>query len=98
MSVTGAIQHSCNEFFYEVGYRLGLTGEYLTNSETGQSTEIRSDVQGLEALQKYAIMFGLGEKTGIEIPESEPQISDEDAVKLQTIGDIVAFMEKQQIK
>ena len=81
LNVTGAIQHSCNEFFYDVGYKLGLTGEYLTNSENGQSTEIRSDTQGLELLQKYAIMFGLGEKTGIEIPESEPQISDEDAVR-----------------
>lgn len=81
LSVSGALQNSCNEFFYDIGYRLGLTGEYITNSETGQSTEIRSDAQGLEKLQKYAMMFGLGEKTGIEIPESKSQISDEDAVR-----------------
>lgn len=81
LSVAEALQHSCNEFFYEVGYRLGLTGEYLTNSSSGEQTEIRSDVQGLDTLQKYAMMFGLGEKTGIEIPESAPQISDEDSIR-----------------
>ena len=81
LNVSGAIQHSCNEFFYEVGYRLGLTGEYLRDDATGEKNEIRSDAQGLDALKKYASMFGLNENTGIEIPESSPQISDEDAVR-----------------
>lgn len=81
LNVSGAIQHSCNEFFYEVGYRLGLTGEYSRDDVTGATTEIRSDAQGLDALKKYASMFGLNENTGIEIPESSPQISDEDAVR-----------------
>ena len=81
LNVSGAIQHSCNEFFYEVGYRLGLTGEYLRDDATGETNEIRSDAQGLDALKKYASMFGLNDNTGIEIPESSPQISDEDAVR-----------------
>lgn len=81
LNVSGAIQHSCNEFFYEVGYRLGLTGEYSTDEKTGVQSEMRSDAQGLDALKKYASMFGLNENTGIEIPESSPQISDEDAVR-----------------
>ena len=81
LNVSGAIQHSCNEFFYEVGYRLGLTGEYLTDEKTGVQNEMRSDAQGLDALKKYAGMFGLNENTGIEIPESSPQISDQDAVR-----------------
>ena len=36
---------------------------------------------GIERLSKYAEMFGLGETSGLEIPEREPQISDEDAVR-----------------
>ena len=81
LNVSGAIQHSCNEFFYEVGYRMGLTGEYLVDDTTGEKNEIRSDAQGLDVLKKYASMFGLNENTGIEIPESSPQISNEDAVR-----------------
>ncbi len=56
---------SCNSFFYEVGYDLGLdeNGEYC------------SDL-GVKKIKKYAEEFGLGETTGIEIPESSPQISD----------------------
>ena len=39
-----------------------------------------SDV-GLEKLAKYADLYGLSEKTGIEIAESEPQVSDMDSVR-----------------
>ena len=69
LNVTGGIQHSCNNFFYEVGYRLGTVGErYVT------------DV-GLRQLEKYADMYGLTETSGIEIEESTPQISDIDPVR-----------------
>lgn len=66
LDIVGAIQNSCNYFFYEVGYRLSTdaTGKY--NAE-----------QGLERLAKYADMFGLSEKSGIEIVENEPKVSDE---------------------
>ena len=58
-----------NDFFYEVGYRLGTSGnEY-------------NDAYGIERLQKYAEEFGLGDTTGLEITESEPQISDSDVVR-----------------
>lgn len=67
-NVIDAIKDSCNCYFYEVGYRLGSTGNGLSND------------LGLEKLAKYARMFGLGEKSGIEIEESEPQISDETIV------------------
>lgn len=63
-----AIRDSCNYYFYEVGYRLGSTGDGLSN-----------DI-GLAKLEKYARMFGLGELSGIEAEESEPQISDETIV------------------
>lgn len=70
LNVVDAIAHSCNSFYYDVGFRLGLDskGEY--------SSDIGTDILG-----KYASMFGLSEISGLEIPESEPQISDEDAVR-----------------
>lgn len=67
-TVVTAIRDSCNYFFYEVGYRLGSTGDGLSND------------LGLEKLAAYARMFGLGEVSGIETEESEPQISDETIV------------------
>lgn len=69
LNVTGGIRNSCNVFFYEVGYRLGLVGgTYYPDA-------------GLEKLANYADMYGLTEKSGIEIAESEPQVSDQDAVR-----------------
>ncbi len=47
LNVTGAITNSCNYFFSELGYRMGM-----------------------ETLREYLVQFGLGEKTGIEIPET----------------------------
>lgn len=67
-NVIDAIMDSCNCYFYEVGFRLGSTGNGLSN-------EI-----GLEKLANYATMFGLGDKSGLETEESEPQISDETIV------------------
>ena len=69
LNVTGGIQHSCNWFFYEVGYRLGIVGDTYNN-----------DV-GLNKLAKYADMYGLSETSGVEIEEYEPEISDTDSVR-----------------
>lgn len=69
LNVTGAIRHSCNVFFYELGYELGTVGDTYS-----------SDV-GLSKLQKYADMYGLTETSGIEIEESDPQVSNKDAVR-----------------
>lgn len=69
INVTNAIKDSCNVYFYELGYRLGLTGNnYSPNL-------------GLERLAYYADMYGLSETSGIEIEEATPQISDTDAVR-----------------
>ena len=69
LNVSGAITNSCNNYFYEVGYRLGLNaGSYDSD-------------KGLERLAKYADLYGLSETSGIEIPESEPKLSDTDAVR-----------------
>ncbi len=70
LTVTQAIGHSCNNYYYEVGFRLGMMSNGSYSSELG-----------IETLSMYAQMFGLGEKSGLEIPEREPQISDEDAVR-----------------
>lgn len=64
-NISEAIRDSCNYFFYEMGYRL--------STESGGYNEHK----GIAALKKYAALFGLDEKTGIEIPENDPQISDE---------------------
>ncbi len=69
LNVTGGIRNSCNVFFYEVGYRLGLVGNNY------------SPETGLQKLARYADLYGLTEKSGIEIAESEPQVSDQDAVR-----------------
>lgn len=86
LNVSGAITQSCNNFFYEMGFRLGLTPEAMGGLDradrTGETTAgKRSEKQALAKLEQYAMLFGLGQATGIEIPESEPQISDKDAVR-----------------
>ncbi len=69
LNVTGGIQHSCNNFFYEVGYRLGTIGDKY------------SPDLGLQKLTKYADLYGLTDVSGVEIEESAPQVSDIDAVR-----------------
>lgn len=70
LTVSTAIQHSCNYFFYEMGYRLGNgRGTYVDNEK------------GLNRLKKYATMYGLTSTSGIELSESEPTFSSEDIVR-----------------
>lgn len=69
LDVVGGIQNSCNYFFYEVGYRLAtVNGSYDTQA-------------GLDTLAKYADMFGLPEKSGVEIAEYSPDVSNIDPVR-----------------
>ncbi len=64
INVSEAIRDSCNYFFYEVGYRMSrINGNY-------------NEERGITALTKYASLFGFDETTGIEIPESDPEIAD----------------------
>ena len=69
LRIDGAIEHSCNYFFYEMGYRMARVGGTYNNDT------------GLATLYKYADMFGLSEKSGVEIVEEEPKVSDSDAVR-----------------
>jgi len=88
LSVEGAIQNSCNCFFYEVGYQLSLDRSSASADDDGDGTSdnvtFSSDL-GTDKLRKYAVEFGLGDTSGLEIPESDPQISDETSV-LSAIG------------
>lgn len=70
IGISKAIEESCNYFFYELGYRMATkdTGTY-------------SDITGVDRLQKYAGMFGFDSTSGIELPESKPQISDADSIR-----------------
>lgn len=78
-----SLRDSCNNYFYEIGYRLSLRDRTLigTDDKLGSTTaDYYSSNLGTEALKQYASLFGLDEKTGIEIPESNPEISDESSV------------------
>ena len=70
LNVVQALEHSCNVFFYQVGYDLGMDEEGNYDSD-----------RGTDKLAKYAEMFGLGETSGVEIPEAEPHISDEYSIQ-----------------
>ncbi len=70
INVTEAIMHSCNYFFFEVGYRLMSNGDGTY-----------SDSTGIKAIRKYATLFGLNERSGIEVSEAQPEISNVDAVR-----------------
>lgn len=70
INVSQAIQHSCNYFFYEMGYRLsGLSGTAVNNE------------RGLKKLEKYADKYGLTDLSGVELTEAQPHVSDSDAVR-----------------
>ncbi len=70
INVIDAIRVSCNYFFYEVGFRLG----------GGRTTGYSSD-QALEILAEYAAEYGLDTTSGIELSETDPQLSDTDGVR-----------------
>jgi len=74
LNVAGGIENSCNAFFYEVGYQLSQDENGIYDADLG-----------LKKLAKYADMFGLSDKSGVEIEESVPEVSDEYPV-LSAIG------------
>lgn len=70
LNIVGAIENSCNVFFCNVAYRLGLNAENEW-----------SDSLSLSKLQKYAKLYNMDKKSGIEIPEAEPEVSDQYAIQ-----------------
>lgn len=65
LTLSEAIEQSCNYYFNTVGYWLGFNGG--TESE---------DAVGIERLMRYAALFGLDEDSGIEMSESDPHMAD----------------------
>lgn len=65
-NVSEAIRDSCNVFFYTVGNRLAQkkTGSY-------------NDANGIDLIQKYAHIYSLDQKTGLEISESKSSVATE---------------------
>mgnify|MGYP002648313328 FL=1 len=69
LDIRTAIEQSCNYFFNMIGFQLGKVGD----------NEF-SEVQSLNKLQEYASLIGLDRKTGIELSEATPKVSDAKAV------------------
>ena len=67
LTVSGGIQNSCNYFVAEMAHR-------LSTDENG----VYSTDRGILTIQKYATMFGLDHKSGIEISENDPKLTTED--------------------
>lgn len=60
-----AIQNSCNDYLCDISYRLG----------TKDSQEY-DDKKALSYLQNYGNLFDLNKKSGIELTETEPHVTD----------------------
>ncbi|MCC8059323.1 MAG: penicillin-binding protein [Clostridiales bacterium] len=67
LNVREALQNSCNYFFNEMAHRLSM------DEDGNYSTE-----RGIEVIRKYAAMFGLDRLSGVEISETQPQMTTED--------------------
>ncbi|BCJ95037.1 hypothetical protein acsn021_26060 [Anaerocolumna cellulosilytica] len=70
VDITEALEVSCNYFFYEMGWRLGLDTSGISRAQAG-----------LEKIADYASLFGFDRKSGIEIEEAVPKLSDKDNVR-----------------
>ena len=64
INVSQALMYSCNDFFAQMGFLLALKNDEY------------SDPVGMEALGTYAALLGLDKKSGVEIAEYDPVISD----------------------
>ncbi len=65
-----AITNSCNYYFFEIGYRLGMKG-----------ASSYSDQRGIDYFTDCAKMFGFTEGSGIEIPEASSEPAKVDIIR-----------------
>lgn len=61
-----SIEVSCNYYFYDAAFRLGEGSE--------------EPYKNIKLLNNYVELFGLTQKSGIELPETEPTVSSPDIV------------------
>lgn len=66
LNVSEALRYSCNVYYYTTGYNLSC-----------KDSGVYDDPAGIAYIQKYASIFGLDEKSGLEIEENTPKIADE---------------------
>ena len=64
INLATAIEKSCNYYYYTIGYKMSINDEGVYDSDLG-----------IEKLAKYAAMYGLDQKSGVEIEESSPTVS-----------------------
>lgn len=64
LNVSEALRYSCNVFFYTVGFNLAK-----------DSTGTYDDPVGIQKIQKYADIYGLDQKSGLEIAENTSAIA-----------------------
>ncbi|MFV0238453.1 MAG: penicillin-binding transpeptidase domain-containing protein, partial [Lacrimispora sphenoides] len=69
LSSADALKNSCNVYLSEITYRLGTVEDGLFSEE-----------KGLNKLREYAGLLDLDKKTGIEIGEAEPHVTDRFAI------------------
>ena len=93
LNLEGAIANSCNMYFYEMGYRLGLRPEQEENRDYDWDDDDDDDDDdkktdknydnafGVERIRKYAEKYGLSSVSGVEITESEPRLLTNDPIR-----------------
>ncbi len=71
VDIVDALKVSCNYYFFEMAWRLSKDSVGLYKPDIG-----------LSKLEQYAALFGLNEKSGIELTdEKAPQTSNKDAIR-----------------
>ncbi len=77
VNVEHALEVSCNFYFYETSYRMG-------------NSKDNTKLEGIDTLNTYMRMFGLGSPTGVEIRESTPYLSSPAYKEMTTLRDPTA--------
>lgn len=70
LEIQGAIEQSCNVFFSTVGFMAGKS------KDKDKDKDEFSEALSLQTLHQYASLLDLDKKTGIEIDEAAPRVSD----------------------
>jgi len=70
VDISNALKVSCNYYFYETGFRLSIDSNGEFNEQLG-----------LSRIKNYASLLGLDTKSGVEVGEAMPNVSDKDPVR-----------------
>lgn len=69
LEVEGALEQSCNYYFNEIGFELGMDQNHRFSENIS-----------LQNMSRYASILNLDKPSGVEISEADPQVSDQMAV------------------